>query len=324
MSSCDEHRANISLLIDGELAQEDHRNLVAHFEQCASCRSALQDEQALSARIRAARPRIAAPDSLRASIERMLRAAAVSTPATRRMTFTSPHLWLRPLLAVAAILILIAGSTFAFHKHRQDRNEVVIQAATTAHQQLRDRVVPLDIISDSPEAVTSWFASRVSFPFRMANAGIASDLRANYKLDGGRLLTIGDDRVAVVSFHMLHEQVSMLVAPQRLLTASGGKVVVSGGIALHSRDRDSIHTVMWNNRGLGYVLSANTSMSNPHTCATCHEGSQTGANTGSRTFASSLAPWSTNGSLLSPTLKVADVPAHIEEVGADLNRNTAQ
>lgn len=307
MSSCDEHRANISLLIDGELAQEDHDSLVAHLEHCASCRGALQEERALSARIRAARPRISAPATLRTSIERMLQAAEAAPLASPHGSSPLPaQLWWRPFLAVAAVLLLIVGSTFALYEHRQRGGEVMVQAALTAHQQLRDQVVPLDIISDSPEAVTSWFASRVSFPFRLANAGIASDARANYKLDGGRLLTIGDDRVAVISFHMPHEEVSMLVAPQRLLTASGGKVVLSGGIALHSHDQDSIHTVTWNNRGLGYVLTANTSMSNPHTCATCHQGAPTGESTAGTSLAPSDAPWSINAIYLSPMLKAAN------------------
>ena len=202
MSSCDEHRANIPLLVDGEIEKEDNDSRVTHLKQCAACRLALEEEQTLSARIKAARPQVSAPDSLRASVERLLRQAEAAATASRPAALGSTsRRSLRPLLATAAMLLVVAGSTFAYN-HRQRNNELIIQAAVMAHQQLENQAIPLDISSDSPEAVTSWFASRVSFPFHMANAGIASDSRANYKLDGGRLLTIGTERVALVSFHI--------------------------------------------------------------------------------------------------------------------------
>lgn len=308
MSSCDEHRANIPLLVDGELAQEDYDHLVAHLEHCAACRLALEEEQTLSARIKTARPQISAPDSLRASVERLLHGAeAVATGSSPAPLGSASLRSLRPLLALAAVLLVVAGTAYALHHHRQRNNEVIIQAAIMAHQQLDTKATPLDISSDSPDAVTSWFASRVSFPFHMANAGIASDSRANYKLDGGRLLTIGSERAALVSFHIPHEEVSMLVTPQRVFTASGGKVVISDGIALHTSDRDSIHTVTWNNRGLGYVLIANTSMTDPHTCATCHQGAKANQNTVSKFVTTSDPSWDRSHPRLASVLNVPNI-----------------
>ena len=98
----------------------------------------------------------------------------------------------------------------------------------------------------------------------------------------------------------------MIVAPQRVFTASGSKVVVSDGIALHTSDRDSIHTVTWNNRGLGYVLIANTSMTNPHTCATCHQGAQTNQNTVSKVVTANDPSWSSSAPKLTSVLTVSN------------------
>ena len=87
----------------------------------------------------------------------------------------------------------------------------------------------------------------------MANAGIAADSKAQYELDGGRLVSIGSERVALIAFHLSEEVVSFVVTPERPLEASGGKVVVSDGICFHSHDQGPTHIVTWNNQGLGYV-----------------------------------------------------------------------
>lgn len=272
MSSCYVYRASVPDFIDAELSPGHRNDFLAHVEHCASCRASLAEEQALSARIKAARPQIAAPAYLRAALEQRIQDvdAASSGRAVVRPSPRAPRWW-HQAVAAAAVLLSLSGSALFFYEHQHRSSKAVIQAAMQGHQLLSDHAVSLDITSESPEVVSSWFASKLSFPFHMANAGIAANNRAKYQLDGGRIVIVGSERVALVSFHIPHEQVSMLVVPQHMLIASGGKLVVSDGIALHSRDLGSVHIVTWNNRGLAYVLSASSFMGNPHTCNTCHQ-----------------------------------------------------
>ena len=271
MSSCDVFHKIVPLYVDGELAQEDLERFLAHVTGCARCQSILMAEQALSARIRRARPRIPAPASLRSELEhRMREANAELGPNAASGSALVPRKW-RQSLAAAAMFLLVASGTVAVYEQQRHGGEAVVQAAVQAHEELQDHTTSLEIVSSSPAEVTSWFASRLPFPLQFANSGIASDEGAKYKLDGGKVLRIGNEPAALLLFHIPQEQVSMLVVPQHLLRASGGAVVLSGGIALHSRDVGPVHVVTWNNRGLAYVLSSKASMGNPRTCGTCHQ-----------------------------------------------------
>lgn len=271
MSSCSEYHARIQLYIDGELAKDEREYLFFHLENCAPCRQFLDETEAFSSRIRAARPSASAPDSLRSSVmSKMQEAHSHALPTL--VPSKSPkatRLW--PITAVAAALAAVAIGLFVFHGRQQNNNDPMIQAAVMAHQQLQQNAIPLDIASDSPQVVSSWFENRVSFPFRMADQGMAADDRAKYKLTGGRLLTVGADRTALLSFTMAHEVVSLLVGPGNRSTASGGAVVQSDGIDFHSHDQNSLHVVTWNNRGLSYVLTSTRPMENTRKCSACHE-----------------------------------------------------
>lgn len=271
MSSCTEYCARIQLYVDGELAKEESEDLFFHLENCAECRQFLEEAEAYSSRIRAARPSITAPDSLRTAVlSKMQEARSAAGPTLVPLKVPkAARFW--PLTAVAAALVVVAISLFVLHGHRRGNADPMIQAAVLAHRQLEQNAVPLDVASDSPQIVSSWFASRVLFPFRMANAGMAAEDRAKYKLTGGRLLTVGSHRVAFLSFSLPNEVVSMLVGPGHLSTASGGTVVHSDGITFHSQDQGSLRVVTWNNQGLSYVLTSTKSISNIRKCSTCHE-----------------------------------------------------
>lgn len=274
MSSCTEYYSGIQLYVDGELTKEECDDLFSHLENCADCRNALREAEAHSSLIRAARPSVSAPESLHSAVLLKMEEArnTTSRPTLVTRKLLSPtRLW--PFAGVAALLALFAGGGLAFYGRLHASAEPMVRAAVLAHQQLEQNAVPLDISSDSPQAVSAWFASRVPFQFRMANAGMAADERAKYKLIGGRLLTVGGDRAVLLSFGLQQEVVSMLVGPGNALTASGGATVRSDGVVFHTHDQSSLHVVTWNNRGLSYVMVSARPMSNSRKCGACHQES---------------------------------------------------
>jgi anti-sigma factor (TIGR02949 family) len=277
MSSCNEIYPKIQLYVDGELTGEECEDLFSHLEGCSACRAHLETREALSARIRAARPEVKAPDALRQSVLKKL--VEKESLAKEPKSMVRPHLVPRKrphvrwwsAAAVATILMIVMGGALVLNERQKNRAGVMIETAVLAHNGIRDGQLPLDISSDSPKAVSEWFANRVSFPFQMANDGIASDDRAKYKLAGGRVMTVSGERVALISFRIKGEAISMLVGPGPLATASGGTLVRVDGLMLHTHERDSLHVVTWNNRGLSYVMISKGSMGGTHKCRTCHE-----------------------------------------------------
>lgn len=271
MNACTGYAVNIHFYIDGELAAGEKKELLSHLENCPLCSHALQEAATLSWQIRAARLPLRAPDSLRASVlqqvQRMERAKNVRRFAQRN----TPDWHTYCLIATAAALVLIAGGLQVTRQHLTARSNSVIQAAILAHSELERHALPLDISSPSSQQLSSWFQSRVSFPFHMADAGVASDSTARYRLAGGRLLIVDNEPVALVEFSLPDGLATMLVCPSRSMEARGGAVVTSGGIILHSYNQGSMHIVTWNDRSLGYVLiHTSASVTTSRKCTSCH------------------------------------------------------
>jgi anti-sigma factor RsiW len=269
--TCSEHDVEIQLYVDGELKGDECEDFLSHVANCAQCSQSVREAKAFSLQIRAARPLVAAPETLRMTVVRVMQDTK-RTPSEPHViphqTSPSRRVWF--LAAVTVVLGLVVGGTLVYQRDPQNNAGSMVKAAVFVHQRIEQHILPLDISTDSSETLTAWFQSRVSFPFHMADSGIASDVTAKYKLIGGRLLIINNEPVALVAFSASNTLVTMLVGPERLMTASGGTVVQSNGIALHSHDESPLHIVTWNHRGLIYVLTFTRPGATPHPCSSCH------------------------------------------------------
>jgi anti-sigma factor RsiW len=271
MKGCLECESNIQLYVDCELTGEERDEFLSHVNSCPSCSQAVQEAETFSQRIRAARPAIVAPDSLRSAVLRQMQEAEAVQRGPHLVPHKTPDRRWWSLTAAAVVLILVVAGWFLNRQRQENQAGAMIEAALAAHQQLQRQALPLDIKSESSQEVTSWFQSRVSFRFHMANSGIASDANAQYRLTGGRLLTVNNELVALVVFRLPQELVTLVVCPEHLMKAMGGTVVNSGGVILHSHNQGSLHIVTWNERGLGYVLTSTArSMPNTRQCTSCH------------------------------------------------------
>ncbi|RZU43060.1 hypothetical protein BDD14_4674 [Edaphobacter modestus] len=256
--------------------KEEKEDLFSHLKLCVICRQSLEDAEAYSLHIRSCRPSITAPHSLRNAVLTRIRETRSSVGPTSVSLKPAKAAQLQMLPVVAAVLVMVVIGLFVFSRHRKDNIDTMVQAAVLSHQQLEQNVIPLDVTSGSSQVVSSWFASRLPFPFRMADAGMAAEDKAKYKLTGGRLVTVGNEQAALLSFRLAHDVVSMLVGPEHLSIASGGTAIQSNGITFHSNEQGSLHVVTWNNRGLSYVLTSSKSMVNTRKCSFCHEDRTSG------------------------------------------------
>lgn len=279
MSSCADCVAKIQLYIDAELIEDERADFLAHVKECTACSQALDDAQDLATRIRSAREQTHAPHALREAVLQIMNngRAASSVPGLQTPIKKKPIASMQ-IMALAAVILLLVGVALALRPYRKSRrDDALIQAAVLAHEGLAEKSLSMDVSSDSKVDVSNWFASRVEFPFRLADSGIAADQFSRYKLIGGRLMLLGNDKVALLAFSLRDQTVSMLVGPGSLGVASGGSVVHSDGITFHTQNEGSLHIVSWNNKGLRYVLTSTISMGNPSRCADCHQVNPGGA-----------------------------------------------
>lgn len=272
MGSCNEYQAKIYPYLDNELTGEERADLESHLNTCAVCKREMEEVSAFTQRVRAARPSIAAPESLKDAVARKLHEAQMASPGS---VFPSPvkrrsHVLSWATTAAAAAILIVAGVLARSYGGNRSGMRAMEQAAITVHQGIEQKTLPLDVSSDSSSEVSSWFSKRVSFPFRMANSGIASEDRAQYKLLGGRLVTVKNQQAAMLAFSLPHQVVTMLVASDSVGKASGGSTVLSNGITFHSHQQAGLHVVSWNTHGLTYVLTSNQSMGNVQSCGSCH------------------------------------------------------
>lgn len=278
MSVCAGRSSQIQLYLDKELTGSDMEELLAHLESCASCQNALEEAETFSRRLAQARPLAIAPAALRERIANLAATRAALKPEmplheSKVLVMDSSKKTIRYALALAAMFFLIVGGLLVVPRLRLESNaNSFVATAIDSHRALSDAALQLDVQSDSPGIVSAWFSQRVSFPFRMPDAGIATNDLAKYKLRGGRLVTFGGERAAVLVFQLSRDLVTVLIAPDRHARAIGGNVTYSDGIKFHSLDRDRMHVVTWENKNLTYALTSNIAGGGARSCSTCHEG----------------------------------------------------
>jgi anti-sigma factor RsiW len=273
MKNHDDYNVLIQLFIDDELKGQEREDLISHLKDCASCQEELEEAKAFSARVRGARPQVETPPALREKILSLMSDPtnqAISNPLIKIRFVVRPP-W-RSLAAAAMLLIAVAGVLSISYLRREVRAGSFVDAAVAEHRGAGDGR-QLDVQSSSPDVVAAWFAQRVSFPFRMPNAGMAADDRAKYTLAGGRLVKFGGEPAALLEFRMPNNRISLLVTSDKLAAVTGGKVTRSAGLSFHAKDLGELHVATWDNKGLTYALISSVAMGSNRSCSTCHRDS---------------------------------------------------
>jgi len=286
MIDCSGFGTTIQLLVDGELIREELERARAHLATCETCAEELAEEEKLSKLLRSSYVRQTVPSALRDRVVQVTLPAwsvasqenagnpVVPTPISlvrpRAISTVQSH---RKLLLLAAS-VLICFLLFPLVRNRMRANSF-IDAAISQDKNLSAHLMPLDVQSDSPKEVSNWFANRVAFPFRLPNAGIASDEHAKYTLAGGRLVDFKGENAALIDFRMADRRISLLVASDKAAKAEGGSVTASDGVLLHRRQRKEQNVVTWDNKGLTYALIFPSAISHNGQCVSCHQNSAT-------------------------------------------------
>src|SRR3984885_1886113 len=278
-----DYGVTIELYLDKELIGPDLEEFRAHLEACAACRVELEMREELSRLLHRSRPLYSAPAALRDRVMRATELMPSSAPyALPRLRRRILRVLTRPVqsagrgvrhwpMLVAAILLVAAGLLPIPGILRQVSANSYIEAAVAAHRSSLNGGLPLEIKSESPSAVTAWFAGKVPFNFRLPEAAEEVGHEQIYRLTGGRLVNYKDGYAALVSYQMQQQTISLLVASSKSAIAAGGEEVPSGGIVFHYSKQMGFAVITWSTHGLTYALVSSLPGSGRQSYMVCHQ-----------------------------------------------------
>lgn len=258
MIGCAAARAAFGPWLDGELVGPDRTAIEQHLRGCAPCRAALEEERRLDAALRGAVAPMRAPEHLRARLAALAPRAVHPAARPRRLV----------TLAAAAVVALGAGAWVTTHRPAEVRADLVKVAAET-HLRYGRGQLPLEVRSSRPETVSHWFEGRVPFHVVLPDYPTPPGERKPYALEGGRLVSLGDDYGAYVAYRMDGQPISLLVTAPELVVPTGD-VVTSGALRFHVSSRAGLQVITWTDKGLGYALASDVSVEGARSCLVCH------------------------------------------------------
>jgi anti-sigma factor (TIGR02949 family) len=250
----------ISPYLDGELVGEDRTAFVAHMEECEACRRHLRAEEAVAEAVRSVFRNDPAPLDLRERIERLLRP---------RSWWARPPAWGLALAASLVLGVALRSPVATAPGGGEPTSDLVAMAADTHLRYARGQL-PLEIGSESPEAVSRWFAGRVPFHLTLPDYPVEPGEQKLYHLSGGRLISFRNDYAAYVAYRMEERPISLLVTSAALVQPSGGDVVPFGRLVFHEEARDGLKIITWSDNGLTYALAADLRVQGGQSCLVCH------------------------------------------------------
>jgi anti-sigma factor RsiW len=284
MNPCDRHNEDILRFLDNELSGRDLEDFSTHLKNCASCQARLEAEQALSRLLRQSGPLYTPPAHLRARVSALLdqhpMPPATAEPLVARFGHILERFRLQipqwaprwrmlvsAALAIAICLALIPRVT------RQVRAADYVETAVSTHRGYLNGNLPLEIQSDSPGAVTSWLARRLSFPFQLPDSQVDSAGKpVFYRLTGARLVNYNGSQAALIAYvDVRNGKISLLVDSSKSAVVAGGEEVHFGNLTFHYRSESGFKVITWNNHGLSYALISAISGSAQGSCLVCHQ-----------------------------------------------------
>jgi mycothiol system anti-sigma-R factor len=283
MTGCSDFGANVELYLDNELSGRELEEFRSHLEECETCRADLAIGEKLSDLLRRSRPLYYAPEALRDRVAQLtaepIPSIDYSPPRLRmrikkvltRSFWSSGHSAYRWSALVAAILLVAAGLLPVPGILRQVSANSYIETAVTTHRCSLNGELPLEIKSESPDAVTAWFVGKVPFDFRLPSSTQEPAHEQVYRLIGGRLVNYKGGYAALVSYQMQLQKISLLVSSSKSAVATGGEEVHSGGIVFHYSKQQSFTVITWSNHGLTYALVSSLPGSGRRSCMVCHQ-----------------------------------------------------
>jgi hypothetical protein len=131
-----------------------------------------------------------------------------------------------------------------------------VETAIATHRSSLSGKLPSGLQSNSPEAVTAWFAGQVPFDFRLPVAESTPEKGSP---------------AALVMYETKNDKISLLVDSSSSAVVAGGDEIRFGKLTFHYRTDSGFRVITWINHGLSYALVSSVSGPARSSCLVCHQ-----------------------------------------------------
>lgn len=189
------------------------------------------------------------------------------------LTSSSWRRFLQWKIFVPAVAMLVIVGVFAKRSpssHEPLSGMKFAEFAVSAHRQHADGELALDVRSESALVLNEWFKSKWQTSLVLpASPAIPGEDRP-YRLEGARLLRVGNSSAAYVAYRMQSGLVSLIVAPDTVAIASAGVEVDFAKVNFHYATVEGYKAVTWSVHGLTYALISQEGNRTQRSCMVCH------------------------------------------------------
>jgi anti-sigma factor (TIGR02949 family) len=218
--TCERARTLLGGYLDNELTPSEARAVASHLESCPACRQQYAAMEAVGPVMRHRLPRLTAPDLLRSRVTTALRTAdrGQARTAAQRRSF-----WFRQIAAGLAIAVASSAVTlFVSRQSAGDSNTAVHNVVTSHIRSLMTKHLT-DVVSNNEHNVKPWFDGKVAFAPdvpRLDSVG--------FPLVGGRVDSIGHERVAALVYGRRKHLINVLAWPAKHSGRAGSDEIQTG------------------------------------------------------------------------------------------------
>jgi anti-sigma factor RsiW len=253
---------NISLYLDDELQNGERFAVETHIKSCSECRAALEIERELVLAIRDARPVYTAPASLATNVAQLVQSSGRPTAFVSSRAF---------IAACALLLLAVAGFWLAApESFEEDRSSFVAMAVNNHVRYLKGQL-PLEVFSESPEKISTWFAGKLGFNLKLPDYPQGRDEPKPYHVEGGRLVGFKEDYAAYIVYRLKGHPISLVVTSDKVARPSGGEEILWEGLRFHFQSLNGWKVLTWSDNGLTYALVSNLEERGQASCIVCHQ-----------------------------------------------------
>jgi len=182
-----------------------------------------------------------------------------------------PQLHWTILIPAAALLFIAAFVTLKGPSSPpQLSGSAFAELAVKTHEQYAHGSLPLEVRSDSQQAINTWFKNRLPFALALPASPPAPGEQRPFRLEGARTVPVAGKPAAYVAYQMQAGPVTLMVALDAVAVASGGVEANFKKVSFHYRMVEGYKVVTWSQHGLTYAQVSEEGSSTQRSCMTCH------------------------------------------------------
>jgi anti-sigma factor RsiW len=243
------------------------QQLIAHAARCAHCGPLLR----AAAPTEEPTPR---EEAFLAQLKAPIRPAL--RPTNELAAANQDSIWRRfldwkILVPASALIVLVAVLSAGRPPAATPLSGVELaQFAASAHERHLHGDLALEVQTDSQPLLNQWLHenSQLSLALPASSEDPRADLP--YRIEGARLIRIGDKAAAYIAYRMQADPVSLIVTPISVAVASGGVEANFKKVSFHYYTIQDHKVVTWSVHGLTYALVSQEGNTTQRSCMVCH------------------------------------------------------